>query len=170
MYYFEEEQSGYNSWGYPVDHQEDLDDEMKDTSLLDKIPGLPDIKFPPLPNLPSLGDLPSMPSMPSMPSLSAPSLSMPSLSMPSLGSLKMPSMPKKKETIKGGPIGRIQMHGAKIKRDGKKLTLTNCSQIKIFKDDIEQNEGVNFNLECETEEEAISWYESMAYGGAEKQE
>lgn len=79
----------------------------------------------------------------------------------------MPSMPKKKERLEDGPYGRIQMHGCKIKQNGKKLKLTGCTQSKIYKDSVENNENVTFNLECETEEEAYSWKVSMVYGGAE---
>lgn len=84
--------------------------------------------------------------------------------------MKMPSMPKKKERLEDGPLGRIQMHGSKVKQSGKKLKLTNCSQTKIYKDSTEQEENVVFNLEFENEDEAYSWMVSMVYGGAEKLE
>jgi hypothetical protein len=32
--------------GWPDDYEEELDDDQNDMSLLDKIPGLPDISFP----------------------------------------------------------------------------------------------------------------------------
>jgi hypothetical protein len=88
---------------------------------------------------------------------------------PDLKDLKI-SMPKKKERVEGAPFGRVQMHGCKVKQSGKKLKLTNCSQIKIFKDSTESVENVTFNLEFETEDEAYSWVSSMVYGGAEKLE
>ena len=66
--------------------------------------------------------------------------------------------------------GRIQMYGCKVKQDGKKLKITNASQIKIFKDSTESVEGVTFNLEFEDKDEAHSWLVSMVYGGAEKAE
>jgi hypothetical protein len=128
-----------------------------------------------LPNLPALPDLPDMPDMPSiempdMPSMSmpdVPSLSMPSMSMPSLSMRRFSMKKKEKEHIEGGPHGRIQMAGCKVKQDGKKLRLTGCSLVKIFKDSTEQKEKVTFDVEFDSEEEAYSWMVSMDYGGAE---
>ena len=156
LYYYVDEQPGWNTTGYDAPEDDD-------PSLLDKLPGLPDIKFPGLPNL-SMPDMPSM----DMPSMDMPSVDMPSMSMPSMGS--MPKMPKKKERYESGPYGRIQMHGAKVKRSGKTVVLSNANQIRIFKGETEDKKGVTFKLTAPSEEEAISWYESMAYGGAEKED
>jgi len=175
MDYFEEEQGGYNSYGWPEDKEEDLDDDMQgDRSLLDKIPGLPDFKMPSLPSLPDLPDMPDikMPDMPDMkmPDMKMPDMKMPDMKMPDLKNLKV-SMPKKKEKREDGLLGRIYMYdGCKVKQTGKKIQLTNAHQVKFFKDSAEDVQKQTFNLECETEEEAYSWACSMVYGGAEKVE
>eukprot|EP00035_Acanthoeca_spectabilis_P013832 m.259932 g.259932 ORF g.259932 m.259932 type:complete len:215 (+) comp15981_c0_seq2:171-815(+) len=167
IFYYDEEKKGYNSWGRPENEIEEPDDEMKDTSLLDKLPGLPEIQFPSLPNLPSL---PDMPDMPDMPSLKMPDMpDMPSLKAPSMADLKkmkMPSMPKRKERHPGGPYGRIQMHGAQVRQDGKTVKLTNCRHTKIYKDSTEQEDNASFTFTFDNEDEAYSWLVSMAYGGA----
>eukprot|EP00163_Fabomonas_tropica_P022988 TRINITY_DN40254_c0_g1_i1.p1 TRINITY_DN40254_c0_g1~~TRINITY_DN40254_c0_g1_i1.p1 ORF type:complete len:198 (-),score=70.38 TRINITY_DN40254_c0_g1_i1:261-824(-) len=152
MYYFVDEQPGWNTTGY--DPPED-----DDPSLLDKIPGLPDLKLPSL-KIPDL----SLPDI-SMPDISMPDVSMPSMSMPDMKNVKMP---KKKERYKTGPYGRIAMHGAKVKVSGKTITLSNADQVRIFKGENETKDGRSFTLSAPDEEEAKSWYESMAYGGAEK--
>ena len=158
LYYFPDEQPGWNTYGYDAPEDDD-------PSLLDKMPGLPDLSLPSLPNLPSLS-MPSL-SMPDMPSMSMPDMSMPSMSAPDLKNLKMP---KKKERYENGPFGRIQMHGAKVKVSGKNVTLSNCKQWRIFKGENEEKSGVTFHLTAENEEQAKSWFESMAYGGATKDE
>jgi hypothetical protein len=127
---------------------------------LPDMPDMPSIEMPDMPSM-SMPDVPSM-SMPDMPSMSMPSLSMPSLSM-SMGK-------KKKEHPEGGPHGRIQMAGCKVKQNGKKLHLTECSLVKIFTDSTEQKDNATFDIEFDSEEEAYSWMVSMDYGGAEADE
>lgn len=130
---------------------------MKDLSLLDMHPGLPAIEFPTPPNLPSLPDIhdsdPSDQTADAAPKDAAP---------------EAPS--KKKERYQDGPLGRIQVHGMKVKRKGKKLELSSCHQCLIYMGHVEHKDGRKFNLECESEEEAISWLESLVYGGAQRNE
>jgi len=157
MYYYVDEQDGYNypEWGPDYKHEEE------DRSLLDKIPGLPDLSLPSLPSLPDL----------SMPDLSMPSLSMPSLSAPSLSapSISLGSLPKRKERYKDGPYGRITLYtGATVKLDGKKVIIENADQTRIFKGECESKSGRKFVLTAEDDEEAESWYQSILWGGAKE--
>jgi len=159
-YYYPEEQDDFNypEWPSSYVHQEE------DKSLLDRLPGLPDLSLPSLPSLPSL----SMPDL-SMPDISMPSLSMPSISLsaPSLGKI---NMPKRKEHYPEGPFGRFLCYnGAKIKRSGKKLTISNTNQLGIFKGDTESKDKRKFELTAEDEEEAESWYKSFVWGGMDEE-
>jgi len=160
LYYFEEEQDSYNYPEWGPDHKVE-----EDQSSVFDFPGL-DISFPSfsLPDL-SMPDL-SMPDI-SMPDISMPSMSMPSMSMPSMGEMKMPSMPKRKERIKGGPLGMIMIYnGATVKRSGKKITIEKAHQYRIFKGENEEKKNRKFELTAEDDEEGESWYESLVYGGA----
>eukprot|EP00035_Acanthoeca_spectabilis_P013830 m.259928 g.259928 ORF g.259928 m.259928 type:complete len:130 (+) comp15981_c0_seq1:560-949(+) len=126
---------------------------MKDTSRLDKLSGLPEIKFPTPPNLPSL----RKPNTP------------PSEILDTLDSHRKPkrmSMSQRKERYQGGPHGRIQMHGAHVRQEGKTVKLTNCRHTKIYKDSTEQEDNASFTFTFDNEDEAYSWLVSMAYGGA----
>eukprot|EP01059_Diplonema_ambulator_P001475 TRINITY_DN11244_c0_g1_i1.p1 TRINITY_DN11244_c0_g1~~TRINITY_DN11244_c0_g1_i1.p1 ORF type:complete len:395 (+),score=124.10 TRINITY_DN11244_c0_g1_i1:45-1229(+) len=152
--------------------------EGEDSSLFDKLPGLPDIKLPKLPNLPSLSmpdlsmpDL-SMPdiSMPdvSMPDLSAPDLSMPSLSAPDLSAPDLPEA-KKRPQHRWAPHGRIQLDGAKVCNKGKTLIISGATVLQFWENrsgGYEEEKNKRIEVECDDKEQAESWVATLEYGGA----
>eukprot|EP00755_Sulcionema_specki_P011396 Sspe_Gene.7661::Locus_2591_Transcript_2_2_Confidence_0.750_Length_1351::g.7661::m.7661 len=155
--------------------------EGEDTSKLDKLPGLPDIKLPSLPNVKwpdmSMPDM-SMPdvSMPdvSMPDVSMPDISAPDLSAPDLSApdLSAPDLPKQKERPKNkwAPHGRIQMDGAKVCAKGKKLIISNATVLQFWdnvKNGYEEQKRARIEVECPDSEQAESWVLSCEFGGAE---
>eukprot|EP01060_Flectonema_neradi_P035517 TRINITY_DN6559_c0_g1_i1.p1 TRINITY_DN6559_c0_g1~~TRINITY_DN6559_c0_g1_i1.p1 ORF type:complete len:413 (+),score=76.83 TRINITY_DN6559_c0_g1_i1:68-1240(+) len=163
-------------WGYNWKANEAPEGE--DLSLLDKLPGLPDIKLPKLPNLPDLSmpdvSMPDM-SMPdvSMPDISAPDLSMPDLSAPDLSmpDLSAPDLPeaKKRPKYRWSPHGRIQMSGAKVCSKGRKLIISNATIIQFWENrpgGYEEEKRKKIEVECHDEEQAESWVESCVFGGA----
>ncbi len=127
----------------------------KGPEFIDKITGLPDLNLPPLPNVPRVATS----SLPSHPTLPVP------VSPDSDGAKS-----RKKVRYVNGPYGRIQMHGSKVRLKGRQVLISNARQWRIFQNGvIEDKDGVNFVLTAETEDEAKSWWESFAYGGAEKE-
>ena len=164
-YYFEKEQSGYNWCSTTAPSKEE------EKSMMDGLPSMPGMpKMPGLPDMPKI-DMPKidMPKV-SMPKVSAPSISAPSLSAPSLSAPKI-GMKKKKERLDGGAWGYVQLYGgAKVSQKGKAVTISNASVVEIFKGETEEKDNGTWKLTAESDDEAKSWYESFAYGGAEKQE
>lgn len=152
-YYYEEWQPWYN-WGGTTPPSED---DVKGLSL-PKIPGLPD-----LPGMPKV-DMPKL-DMPDMPKVDMPDA--PKVDMPDMPKI---SAPKRKERIPGGPLGSFPVRGTKIKKSGKTLTISGCQQTVYWKGETEHNDNITFEFTAPSDEQAESWYESFAYGGAEKDE
>lgn len=168
LFYYKDEQTdpdSYWGWNYPQWGDNEEPPEEKQDLFSGLSVSLPSLSFPDL----SMPDL-SMPDI-SMPDISMPdvSLSAPSLSMPSVD-LKAMKMPKRKERDDNSAYGMIQIYnGAKIKRDGKTLVITDAVQYKLYKNaDPEEKKGRTFKLTAPDDEEAESWYQSIVYGGCQE--
>jgi len=171
VYTYPDHQPWYN-WGSTSAPSEE---DTKGLSL-PSIPGLPSMGLPSL-SLPSI-DMPSV----DMPSISAPSMpSLPSVGLP--GAPGMPDMPKmdmkkfkklKKTRRKDYPYQRFEIYQSgdykpKVKKSGKKVTLSGLTVKEYYEEEDEEGKGKEVHLTAPSDEQADSWFETFASGGAAKE-